>query len=91
MKQSTIILILILISIIFFNNAQSQNVVQDKNGNYVAIKSNTMNTDSLKSTGKTYTDTKGVSYAVYITRTNKLFVIKTSKNTGNKYKMYLKL
>ena len=36
-----------------------------------------------------YTDSKGVTYPVYISKNNKLFIIKTSKKTGKNYNYYL--
>lgn len=68
--------------------ANAQNVKQDANGNYVAVKA----TDSTgaKPTGKTYTDAKGNTYPVMISKNGKLFVVRTSK-TGKKYNQYLKV
>lgn len=92
MKQSTIILIIILLSIILCNNnTYSQNIRVDNNGNYIATTSIKKSNDSLISTGKTFTDAKGIVYPVYKSTNDKLFVIRTSKKTGNQYKMYLKL
>jgi Na+-transporting methylmalonyl-CoA/oxaloacetate decarboxylase beta subunit len=71
-------------------NAQiKSNVKTDINDNYIAIK--TKDSSINKPTGKTYTDSKGEVYPVYITANNKLYVIRTSKKTGNQYKQYLKL
>ena len=66
----------------------AQNAQQTKDGNYIAI---TQQKDTAsKESGKTYTDSKGQVYPVYITPKGKLFVKKISK-AGNSYKMYLKL
>lgn len=65
-------------------------VKKDANGNYTAIRSSRSDSTVAKPTGKTYTDTKGNVYPVYISINNKLYIIRTSR-TGNKYKQYLKL
>lgn len=72
-----------------FANSFSQTVTTDKNGNY--IQSKTVDTANAIPTGKTFTTTKGEIYPVYKTKTGKLYVVRTSKKTGNKYKQYLKL
>lgn len=81
--------IIILLTIICAGSlAHSQNVKQDKNGNYISIYQR--DTTSAKPTGKTFTDTKGNTYPVYVSKNGKLFVMRTSK-AGNNYKQYLKL
>lgn len=84
MKQLIIILSLMLTVGIL----KAQNAVQNKDGNYTAIKSGNVK-EAAKTNGKTFTDTKGIVYPVYVSVNGKLFVIRTSKN-GNQYKMYLK-
>lgn len=69
--------------------ASSQTVQKDSQGNYIAVKA-TESSEKAKDTGKTYTDTKGNVYPVYVSKNGKLFVIRTSK-TGNQYKQYLKI
>lgn len=83
MKKILISLVIICASFV----AHSQNVKQDKSGNYYAIGRN--DSTQAKQTGNTYTDSKGIVYPVYISKKGKLFVIRTSK-TGNKYNYYLK-
>lgn len=61
------------------------------NGNYVSVtKSRTSIDTTPKSTDKTFTDSKGKVYPVYISSNDKLYVLRTSK-AGNQYKQYLKL
>lgn len=67
----------------------SQTVRKDANGNYVAVKS-LADSSSAKSTGQTYTDSKGNVYPVMISKNGKLFVVRTSKS-GTRYNSYLKL
>lgn len=76
-----------LLTLYFVGNAQQ--VTKDKSGNYIAVKS-AASDEKAKDTGKTYTDTKGNVYPVYVSKNGKLFVIRTSK-TGNQYKQYLKV
>ncbi len=66
----------------------SQTVKMDASGNYVAVKDTTLN---YKATGKTYTTEKGETFPVYLSKTGKLFVIRTSKTTGKEYRSYLKI
>lgn len=70
-------------------STQAQNVKQDSNGNYIAIKQHKEAQQPVP-TGHTYTDSKGITYPVYSTTAGKLFIIRTSK-AGNQYKQYLKL
>ena len=67
----------------------SQNAKQTADGNYISASAN--NTTEAKETGKTYTDAKGQKYPVYTSKSGKLFIIRTSIRTGNKYNQYLKL
>ncbi len=68
----------------------AQNVRKDTKGNYIAISSQKQAKTEAKNTGKTYTDTKGNSYPVFVTAKGKLFVNRVSKKTGKEYKQYLK-
>jgi acyl-coenzyme A thioesterase PaaI-like protein len=86
MKKLIVTIAVALFSILGVN---AQKVTTDAHGNYVAVKSERVKAEA-KETGKTYTDSKGVVYQVMQSANGKLFVIKTSKNTGNEYRMYLK-
>ena len=77
-----ILIAFILLSI----DATAQNVTVDNKGNYIAL---TASKDSGTLSSKTYTDSKGVVYPVYITGKGKAFVMKISKKTSKEYKMYL--
>lgn len=67
--------------------SHAQNAKKDASGNYVAIAA-TKTPD--KSTGNTFTDTKGIKYPVYESAKGKLYYMRTSK-AGNQYKVYIKL
>lgn len=69
----------------------SQTVKQDATGNYYAVKAAKDTTTTYKATGKTFTTSKGETFPVYESKNGKLFVIRTSKATGNTYKQYLKV
>lgn len=85
MKQ---LLFIIALSLTMFTvQAQSQ-VKQDSTGNYYSV---TKTKEPARSTGKTFTDSKGVVYPVMQSASGKLYVIRTSKKTGKTYKQYLKL
>ena len=79
---------IILLFMLFASVSYSQNAKLDSKGNYVAVKSAKITSDTI--TGKTFTDTKGVSYPVFKSKNDKLYIWRTSKK-GNKYKQYLKL
>ena len=81
------IILLAFLSLYFAGN--SQTIEKTKDGNYIAVKA-TKTDDKPTDTGKTYTDTKGIVYPVFVSKNGKLFVIRTSK-TGSQYKQYLKL
>lgn len=64
-------------------------VKQDAKGNYYSITA-IKKDNAAKKTGQTYTNAKGVQYPVYKSINDKLFIIMTSKKTGNSYHKYLK-
>ena len=68
-----------------------QKVVKDANGNYSPAKVAVSGVALDKPTGSTYTDSKGVKYPVYKSVNGNLYIIRTSRKTGNTYKQYLKL
>jgi spermidine/putrescine-binding protein len=68
--------------------AKAQNAKVDATGNYTAV-SKAVEADSAKTTGKTFTDHKGVKFDVKISPKGKMFYVRTSK-AGNSYKVYLK-
>lgn len=78
MKTLTLMVVLLL-SI----SGYSQNVTRDTQGNFVAMST------GIK-TAKTYTDSKGVVYAVYQNLKGKFFVMKYSDKKKTFYRMYLK-
>lgn len=80
-------LILVAALSLFGFMAQAQTVRKDAAGNYHQVK--TDSTRTAKSTGKTFTDLKGTSYPVMLSKTGKLFYTRTSK-AGNKYNVYIK-
>lgn len=70
-------------------NAQS--IKQDARGNYYAVSAAKDTATTYKATGKTFTTSKGETFPVYESKNGKLFVIRTSKETGKQYKQYLKI
>lgn len=85
MKNILAILILCLIA----SFASAQTVKTDQAGNYTQVKKETLKTEP-KDTGKTFTDLKGNTYPVYESKNGKLFYVRTSAKTGNKYNVYIK-
>lgn len=78
------VLLIASLFIVLTAHAQTK-VVKDANGNYSAVKRDTLS----KPTGHTFTDSKGNVYPVFISARGKLYYMRTSKN-GNVYKCYLK-
>lgn len=71
-------------------SAHSQNARIDASGNYVAVhKQDTTGTGTP--THKTFTDTKGNTFPVFVTKNGKLYYMRVSSKTGKQYKQYLKL
>lgn len=86
MKKPFLLCIITFLSVL---GGYSQTVVTtNAQGNYVAVSNQKVKTPD-KDTGKTYTDSKGVVYKVYITSTNRLYILRKSKKTGKEYKQYL--
>jgi len=86
MKKVTLILSLFLASFVAFSQTK---VATDSKGNFIAQKDSKMQSKN-KPTGKTFTTAKGEQFPVYITDKGKYYVLRTSKETGNEYKQYLK-
>ena len=82
-----LIVIIGILSLNFGLNAQT--VQKTKDGNYIAVVASKM-AEKPKDTGKTYTDSKGNVYPVFISKGGKLFVVRISK-AGKEYKQYLKV
>lgn len=81
--------IIVLISLMLSLTLSSQ-VKVDSKGNYIEVsKVNSGKRDTVD-TGKTYTNTKGITFKVFKSSTGKLYVGKVSKS-GNYYRYYLKV
>lgn len=87
MKKTTIIIALILSSFVGFSQTK---IVRDANGNFVTQKAPKKASED-KPTGQTFTTSKGEEFPVYVSDRGKYYVIRTSKETGNQYKQYLKI
>lgn len=84
--------LLVLLAVIFSMNVHAQSRIKvDSSGNFYQLKAEVVYDSSSANTGKTYTDSKGIKYPVYMSRTGKYYILRTSKNTGNQYKQYLKI
>ena len=78
--------LIFIFAIIFSQYCHAQTIVKDANGNYTQVQKAK---EEPTKTGNFYTDSKGIKYPIYKSARGKLFVLKTSKNTGNQYRMYL--
>ena len=87
MKKTTIIIALILSSFAGFSQTK---IVRDANGNFVTQKAPKKASED-KATGQTFLTAKGEEFPVYQSEKGKYYVIRTSKETGNQYKQYLKI
>lgn len=86
MKKVIVIVGLILASTLTFGQSK---VVRDANGNFIAQNTPKKASDD-KPSGNTYTTAKGEQFPVYVSKNGKYYVLRTSKETGNVYKQYLK-
>ena len=84
MKKLIISIVILIVSLA----CNAQKVQIDANGNYYAVKAIK---PTAQSTNTTFTDTKGIVYPVFQSAKGKLYYVRTSKNTGTEYKVYLKL
>lgn len=91
MKRILTIVVILLAFVTAINysaNAQEPkkaNTTVDSAGNLIPL-------SSVKiATGKTYIDSKGIKYPVYMSATKKLFILAKSAKTGKEYKRYLTL
>ena len=64
------------------------NAIVGTDGNYKAVTHKKVASEQ-SNTGKTFTDTKGNVYPVFKSSAGKLYYIRTSKTSGNDYKVYL--
>ena len=86
MKKLFLAIVIAALSIL---SAQAQTVTRTAAGNYVATRTQTTRTATQpRDTGKTYTDTDGKTYKIYMGKTGSCFIVRTSRN-GNEYKKYL--
>ena len=69
---------------------KAPNAIVGTDGNYQAVTHKKV-TSEQSNTGKTFTDTKGNVYPVFKSSAGKLYYIRTSKTSGNDYKVYLTL
>jgi hypothetical protein len=83
--------VMIMAALLLSGMAYGQNVTKDAAGNFHAIKTEARVQDPGKPMGKTYTDSKGKKYPVYVSKTGKMFVLRTSAKSGKEYRQYLKL
>jgi hypothetical protein len=65
-------------------------IIKDANGDLKQVPGRPTS-DSFTVMPYTFTDAKGEVFTVYKSRNDKLYIIRTSKKTGNNYKQYLKI
>lgn len=87
MKKVIFVLGLILASSVTFAQAK---VTKDANGNFVVLKS-AKKPSNDKRTGQTFTTSQGDKFDVWESEKGKLYVIRTSKESGKEYRQYLKV
>jgi hypothetical protein len=78
------VLFILLLMMAFNMSAQTYKKVGDKFVKIETIKTQPVNTGAIVTI-------KDIDYPVYESARGKFFIIRTSKNTGNQYKQYLKL
>ena len=85
MKRVIFLALVVLLSTSAFCQTQ---VTTNASGNYVSVSKPRASAEG-KDTGKTYTDSKGLVYKVYVNSNGKLYIMRKSKKTGKEYKQYL--
>lgn len=85
MKQQLLLLAMLLLSI----SAMCQTKVTVKDNIFYSVKDSTTKAIKYSATVYKWHDSEGKEYVVYLSELGKYFVIRTSKKTGNTYKMYL--
>jgi uncharacterized protein YxeA len=88
MKKTTIIIIALIFA--SFTGFSQTKIVRDANGNFVTQKAPKKASED-KATGQTFLTAKGEEFPVYVSERGKYYVLRTSKETGNQYKQYLKI
>ena len=79
-------MVLILGLLAISNRMKAQNVI--RKGNNFIEKADTMR--GATKTEFTYTDSKGVTDTIYLSKNGTAFILKVSKKTGKVYRKYLK-
>lgn len=68
--------------------AQEPLQVKQEGKNFVQVQ-NTKSKSEPVNTGYTFTDSKGVTYPIFMGSSGSCFIVRVSKKTGNEYRMYL--
>ena len=94
MKKDTILQILLIAVFVIVGLlgipaiCQAQDIVR-KGNNFEQISKKHTASTAVK-TKYTFTDSKGTTYSIYITKNGRCFINKISSKTGKEYKYYLK-
>ena len=85
-----LVLLLIIISCSMIANADDNKSYKCEGNTYISSTGRVKANTELISTGFNWTDSKGVSYPIYISNSGSCFIIKTSAKTNKEYRCYLK-
>ena len=85
-----LVLFLITICCCMIANADDNKSYKCEGNMYISSTGRVKASTELVPTGFNWTDSKGVSYPIYISNSGSCFIIKTSSKTNKEYRCYLK-
>ena len=85
-----LVLLLIIISCSMIANADDNKSYKCEGNTYISSTGRVKASTELVPTGFNWTDSKGVSYPIYISNSGSCFIIKTSSKTNKEYRCDLK-
>lgn len=77
-----------LVSMTVCGYSQESRQVRQEGKNFIQVQT-TRSKGEPVNTGYTFTDSKGVTYPIFMGNSGSCFIVRVSKKTGNEYRMYL--
>ena len=78
---------LLIMGLVVGANAQ---IKQDAAGNYYAVKV-AKDSSNAKPTGRTFTNSRGETFPIYVTERGKFYILRIAKVSGRTYKQYFSI
>ena len=86
-QQRILAFIVLLLGLLAFSKGKAQLV--QKGNNFSIVQNDSTKNGGITRTKYTYTDVKGVTDTIYLSRSGSAFIFKVSKKTGKVYRKYL--